>query len=121
MPRSSVPTKTIKTPSEISALSQRVGKMLRAFGKAREHDRMTSDEALIFLALGHLGQTATSTGMVIRPVTCLHLADLLNIPKETVRRKVSHLLELELVTSTTRGVLMENEMEWRRLAEAIAS
>jgi DNA-binding MarR family transcriptional regulator len=115
------PTMTCKTPSEISALSQRVGKMLRAFGRAREQERMTSDETLIFLALGHLGQTATSTGMVSRPVTCLDLADLLNIPKETVRRKVSRLVEMQLVMSTTRGVLMENEAEWRRLAEAIAS
>ena len=121
MLRSSASTKTIKTASEIGALSQRVGKMLRAFGRAREQDRMTSDEALIFLALGHLGQTATSTGMVIRPVTCLDLADLLNIPKETVRRKVSRLVEMQLVMSTTRGVFMENEVEWRRLAEAIAS
>jgi hypothetical protein len=121
MLRSSVSTVAIKTPSELSALSQRVGKVLRAFGKARELDQMTADEALIFLALGHLGQTATSTGVAIRPVTCLDLAELLNIPKETVRRKVARLVDMQLVTSTTRGVLMENDVEWRRLAEAIAS
>jgi hypothetical protein len=108
------------TPSEFSVLSQRVGKVLRAFGEARGRNGLTADEVLIFLALGRLGQTATSHGVSIRPVTCLDLAQVLNIPKETVRRKVARLVEMELAEATTRGVLIQNEDEWRRLSDSIA-
>jgi hypothetical protein len=111
---------TIGTPNEISVLSQRVGKVLRAFGEARREGRLTSDEVLIFLALGRLSQSANSRGVSLRPVTCLDLAEALNIPKETVRRKVARLIELQFAEATTRGVLIQNQVEWRRLAEAVA-
>ncbi len=110
---------TCKTPSEVSALSQRVGKILRSFGHARRRDHMSADEVLIFLALGHLGQTASSIGVSIRPVTNLDLAEMLHIPKETVRRKISRLVEMQLAEATTRGVLIRDQEEWRRLAESI--
>ncbi len=119
MLRTYAPAVPNKSPSEVGALSQRVGKLLRAFGETREGDRLTSEDALIFLALGHLGQTPTRTGVVIRPVTCLDIAALLNIPKETVRRKVARFVDMELVTSTTRGALIENQDKWSRLAESI--
>jgi hypothetical protein len=108
-----------KTPSEVNALSQRVGKVLRALGAARGSERLTADEVLIFLALGHLGQSAASNSVFIRPVTCIDLADVLNIPKETVRRKVARLVELQLAEATTRGILLQNQEEWRRLAESV--
>jgi hypothetical protein len=117
---SAAQTTTCKTPSEIGALSQRLGKILRAFGHARGRGHMTADEVLIFLALGHLGQTANSIGVSIRPVTNLDLAELLQIPKETIRRKTSRLVELQLAEATTRGVLIRNQEEWRRLASSIA-
>jgi hypothetical protein len=120
MSQSSAQAMTSTTPHEIGALSQCMGKVLRAFGLARVADRMTSDEVLIFLALGHLGLTANSRGVVIRPVTCLDLAEMLHIPKETVRRKVARLADMQLAEATTRGVLIKNQDEWRRLAEAIA-
>lgn len=110
---------TSKTPSEMSALSQRVGKVLRAFGLTRGADRLTADEVLIFLALGHLGQTANSRGVSIRPVTCLDLAALLHMPRETVRRKVARLVEMQFAEATTRGVLIRNQDEWGRLAESL--
>lgn len=116
-----VRTMICKTPSEVSALSQRVGKTLRCFGHARRHHYLTADEVLIFLALGHLGQSVNSIGVSIRPVTILDLAELLHIPKETVRRKVSRLVELQFAEATTRGVLIHNQEEWRQLAESISA
>ncbi|WP_298429146.1 hypothetical protein [Rhodoblastus sp.] len=113
--------KTLRTPSELSKLSHGVGKVLRAFGEARGRDQMSSDEVLIFLALGHLGQAAGSQGVWSRPVTCLNLSEALNIPKETVRRKVNRLVELGLAASTTRGALIHDPEKWRLVAEAIAS
>lgn len=107
------------SPSEISALSQRVGKVLRAFGVARGADRLTSDEVLVFLALGHLGQTANSYGVAVRPVTCLDLAEMLSIPKETVRRKLARLVDLQLAETTGRGTLILDQEEWRRIAGSV--
>lgn len=108
-------------PSEAGRLLERAGKILRAFGEVRAADRLTADEVLIFLALGHLGQSATSRGVVIRPVPCVDIADVLNIPKETVRRKVAVLVERGLVASTTRGALVHDPEKWRLVAESVAN
>lgn len=120
MSQVSVRAMTNKQPCELSLLSQRVGRVLRAFGETRARHRMTADEVLIFLALGHLGLVPNSHGVAIRPVTCLDLAEVLGIPKETVRRKVARLAELQLVEATTRGAMIQDQEEWRRLAESIA-
>jgi hypothetical protein len=117
---SSDATSTKQAPSEIGALSSRVGTLLRAFGEARGGGRMTAEEVLIFLAIGHLGQTASRNGVFIRPVTCIDIAQMLNIPKETVRRKLVRLVDLALAEAATRGVLIKNQDEWRRLADIIA-
>jgi len=115
-----VPAMTSHKPSEISGLSQRVSKILRAFGEARGRGGMTSDEVLIFLAVGHMGQTVNSVGVLNRPVTCLDLGVMLCIPKETVRRKVTRLVELRLAKITRRGVLIQDNDEWHKLAELIS-
>jgi hypothetical protein len=121
MLRSSGQEITKSIPSEPSVLSQRVDKVLRLFGRARAADGMTADEVLIFLALGHLDKVVTSKWGETRPVTCLDLAELLNIPKETVRRRVARLVELDLATLTKRGALMKNGNEWRKIAEHITN
>jgi hypothetical protein len=121
MLRSSGQEITKSIPSEPSVLSQRVDKVLRLFGRARAADGMTADEVLIFLALGHLDKVVTSKWGETRPVTCLDLAELLNIPKETVRRRVARLVELDLATLTKRGALMKNGNEWRKIAEYITN
>ena len=92
---------------------------MRAVGRTRIRWRLVPDEALIFLALGQLGLSNTSVGLTIKPVFCHDIADLLKIPKETVRRKVSRLVDLELAAPTIGGVLIKNVDEWRRLAESI--
>lgn len=102
--------------SEIGQLSQRAGRLLRLFGAARRSRAMTADDVLLFVALGHLGQLAISSGVSVRPVTCQDLSALLAIPKETVRRKLARLVELGLAESTTRGALIKDHDEWRRLA-----
>jgi hypothetical protein len=109
-----------KTHSELDALSQRVGKLLRAFGETRARQQMAADEVLVFLALGCLAQAPNSHDVSVRRVTRLELAEVLNIPKETVRRKVARLAEMQLVEATTYGIFVQDEDEWRRLAEMIA-
>jgi hypothetical protein len=95
--------------------------MLRAFGLARRARRMTSDDALIFLASGRLGLSLSEAGLAIRPVTCQEVSTLLKIPRETVRRKATRLAEIDLVTVTSSGMLVKNVVEWLRLAESFKS
>jgi hypothetical protein len=107
-------------PTEIGAVLRCVKKMLEAFVGARRRWNLAPDEALIFLALGRAGLSSSSAGVTITPVPRRDLSRMLNIPKETVRRKTARLVEIELATATTRGILIKNVDAWRELAEAIA-
>jgi hypothetical protein len=105
--------------TDLAAASLRLDKFLRAFGGARDDRNLTSDEVLIFLAVGRLGLTPSSVGVAIHPVTCLDVSKLLKIPAETVRRKAARLVEIEFLARTTRGLLVQNVDEWRWLAETV--
>lgn len=83
----------------------------------RRKVKLSADEVLIFLALGHMGQTVSSIEVLIRPV----LAEMLYIPKETVRRKIARLAELRLAKITRRGILIQNQDEWHHLARLISA
>ena len=68
--------------------------MLSAFGTARSRRGLTADEVLIFLAAGQLSIVPEDQAQTAKPVTYVSISYLLNIPKETVRRKVLDLIEL---------------------------
>ncbi|MDI9848871.1 hypothetical protein QM467_12460 [Rhodoblastus sp. 17X3] len=108
-------------PLEANAISQRLMQMLQSIGGARTRLLLASDEALIFLALGQMGLSVCKFGVAIQPVAGVAIAELLKIPKETVRRKVARLVQLDLVTATPRGHVIKNFDEWRQLAEAVIS
>jgi hypothetical protein len=110
---------TFRSSAEIVAMSDRLEKILRALTDARQRLTVTADEALIFLALGQLGLAPSSVGFMIKPVTCSDISDLLKMPKESVRRKAAHLVEIDLAAHTTRGILIKNVDEWCGLAEAV--
>ena len=105
--------------TELASASLRLDKFLRAFGGARDGSNLTCDEVLIFLAVGRLGLRPTSIGVAIHPVICLDVSKLLRIPSETVRRKAARLVEIDFLARTTRGLLIKNLDEWRRLAEML--
>jgi len=102
---------------EITAAGRSLDKILESFGDVRDEQDLTSDEALIFLAVGRLGLTPSTMGVAVHPVTCLNVSELLKIPTETVRRKAGRLVERGFFVRTTRGLLVKRVDEWRRLAE----
>lgn len=102
---------------DVVTATQWLDKVLRAFGSARDESSLTPDEALILLAAGRLGLTPSTMGVAVHPVTCLDISTLLKIPTETVRRKAARLVEIGFLIRTTRGVLVKNVDEWRRLVE----
>ncbi len=112
-------SETLWPSAKIATVSERLDTLLRVFSDMRERQKLTSDEIMIFLAVGRLGIAATPQGVTMRPVTCLDISQLLKIPTETVRRKAVRLEKIHFVRRTTRGIAIQNLDEWRRLAEML--
>lgn len=83
--------------------------------------RMNIEDAFIFLAVGHLGISRSYAGFAVKPIPCADIAQLLGIPKETVRRKALRLVTLGLVSKSGKGVIVAKIEEWLDFARAIAS
>ena len=71
---------------EIGELSESVLRVLSSIGAARNRFDLASDEALIFLAIGQLGMNSSDFELRLRAVPITAIAELLSIPRETVRR-----------------------------------
>ena len=102
---------------EIGELSESVLRVLSSIGAARNRFDLASDEALIFLAIGQLGMNSSDFELRLRAVPITAIAELLSIPRETVRRKCRRLTEIDLVLLTSRGLLIRNISEWMKVAE----
>ncbi len=74
---------------------------------------------LIFLAAGQLSFMPEEPAQAARAVTYVAISYLLNIPKETVRRKAQHLIELGLVKSTPQGITVADTNSWRSFASSL--
>ena len=104
---------------DFEALSGKVNQMLSAFGSARSRRGLTADEVLIFLAAGQLSIMPEDQSQPARPVTYIAISYLLNIPKETVRRKALRLIELGLVESTSQGITVTDVNSWQSFASSL--
>jgi hypothetical protein len=104
---------------DFDALSGKVNQMLSAFGTARSRRGLTADEVLIFLAAGQLSIVAEDQAHTAKPVTYISISYLLNIPKETVRRKALRLIELGLVESTSHGITVADVNSWQSFASTL--
>jgi hypothetical protein len=102
---------------EIGELSESVLRVLSSIGAARNRFDLASDEALIFLAIGQIGMNSSDFELRLRAVPITAIAELLSIPRETVRRKCRRLTEIDLVVLTSRGLLIRNISEWMKVAE----
>ena len=77
------------------------------------------DEIVIFFGLGRLNFDPTQGPMMfVKPINILSLSEFLAIPRETLRRKLLHLEEKELVQRTSYGYVVKDVASWRRLADA---
>ena len=77
------------------------------------------DEIVIFFGLGRMNFDPTQGPMMfVKPINILSLAEFLAIPRETLRRKLLHLEEKELVQRTSYGYVVKDVASWRRLADA---
>jgi len=99
--------------------SDKAAKLIRLFSSARRRPAPTTDELLVFLAVGYLNVSMTGSDViVIRPISLIEIAKLLGMPKETVRRKTTRLVDIDYVESTTKGIVIRQLSDWCRMLEA---
>jgi hypothetical protein len=107
--------------SRASGLLTEVGDFLRRVSAVQKQHGLAPDELLTFLALGRLALSVSTIGVTVRPVKCSELSFWMKAPKETVRRRLSRLVDRGLVTMTKRGAMLGKVDEWIRVASSIAS
>jgi hypothetical protein len=96
-------------------------KLIRLFSSARKRPALKADELLIFMAIGYLNVSVTGSDViVIRPVSLIEVARLLGMPKETVRRKTTRLVDIEYVECTSKGIVIRQLGCWCRMLESVS-
>lgn len=108
------------TSADILRLSSRLATPLRVLASARVRRNLSFDDALILLAVGHLNFGVANRMLTLRPVNYCEVAQLLRMPRETVRRKMKRLEELELIAFHSKGAIVAQVAEWQALAQPLA-
>ncbi|MCI4682373.1 hypothetical protein K9U39_01755 [Rhodoblastus acidophilus] len=109
------------SPPRAGVLLADVDKFLRRVENVERKFDLAADELLILLTLGRLGLSVSMIGVAVRPVRCIEVAKRLKAPKETVRRKLTRLIDLGFATMTKRGVVLDNIDDWVKVAFSIVS
>lgn len=103
----------------IVTASRGTGRLLRAASAARTRAGLAAEDLLIFLAVGHLGIDASGEIPRMTPCTYLQIAELLSVPRETVRRKVGRLCDRGFTRIDRAGVVVRDVGTWLRQAAAL--
>jgi CRP-like cAMP-binding protein len=117
--RSSTSERPAVDPDTVVDLSRRSGDLLRAVIAARAEDGLTSEDLVIYLAVGHLGVDGAGPIPRLTPRTFLDIAGFLGIPRETVRRKLGRLADRGFVEIGPGGVVVRDVAVWLRHVEAL--
>jgi CRP-like cAMP-binding protein len=105
----------------LAEMSRRTGRLLRAAGRARAREGLTAEDFLIYLAIGHLGIDASGAIPRLMPLTHLQVADYLQVPRETVRRKVGRLGDRGYVQIGPGGIVVADVADWLHHVEDLFS
>jgi hypothetical protein len=104
--------------NELANLARYTAKMFKLMSSLRARHGIDFDEVLIFFALGRLNfDQAPGNLMFVKPANIVSLSDFMEIPRETLRRKLLRLEEKELVQRTSYGFVVKDLTSWKRLSE----
>lgn len=104
--------------NELASLARYTAKMFKLMSSLRARHGMDFDEVLIFFALGRLNfDQAPGNLMFVKPANIVSLSDFMEIPRETLRRKLLRLEEKDLVQRTSYGFVVKDLASWKRIAE----
>lgn len=109
-----VPAST--TLNDLAALFGDLDRLFSDLSKAKRKHRLSNDELLLLLVLGRCSLGFSSFGVSVKAVRYSDIARLMRIPKETVRRKFSKLIDRGFVDVTARGVILQRLDDWAQLA-----
>ena len=94
---------------------------LSALDRFRTDHDLSVDEAVIFMAIGDLNLSLRNSDVLLmRPTNMTAIAYQLDIPRETIRRKVKTLLAKGLVRARGREIYMEDIKSWLALGDQIS-
>jgi DNA-binding MarR family transcriptional regulator len=104
--------------NELATLSRYAAKMFKLMSSLRARHGIEFDELLIFFALGRLNfDQQPGNLMFVKPANIVSLSDFMDIPRETLRRKLLRLEEKELVQRTSYGFVVKDLASWKRISE----
>lgn len=95
----------------------KIAQLFKLFSSARKRSGLSSDEVLIFFAIGYLGVSVSNNIVTVRSVRFADVALTLGIPKETVRRKTIRLADLDYVSVSKHGISIKHYDAFCRMFE----
>jgi hypothetical protein len=104
--------------SDMIASARFASRFFRVVSSMRSRYGLEYEEIVIFFGLGRLNfDLSQGEVMMIKPTNIVSLAEFLDIPRETLRRKLMRLEEKDLVQRTSYGFVVKDTAVWRRLGE----
>ena len=100
--------------NELATLARYTARMFKLMSSLRARHGIEFDELLIFFALGRLNfDQQPGNLMFVKPANIVSM----DIPRETLRRKLLRLEEKELVQRTSYGFVVKDLVSWKRISE----
>jgi hypothetical protein len=107
--------------SEITIPRRNIRSFLSALDRFRTDHDLTIDEAIIFMAIGDLNMAARQSDfLTMRPTSMTAIAYQLDVPRETVRRKVKTLLSKGLIRARGRELYLEDLKLWMAIGDQLS-
>lgn len=108
-------------PSEILALAGLSKKALTGVFRFRSVNGLDVEQVLIYLALGAMNLEGSQDSVVtVQPINIATLCQAIELPRETVRRKLLQLEEQKLVRRSAAGFFIDDLNRWVDLASRMA-
>ena len=102
----------------IRNLSAFTSALISSFLKVKKQYDLDYDEVLIFMALGRMNFEAGQGGlMYVKPASIVALVNYLELPRETLRRKMLLLEERKLVERNGSGYVVKDLSQWMAFEE----
>lgn len=108
--------------NELASLARYAARIFKLMSSLKGRHGLEFDEILIFFALGRLNfDQQPGNLMFVKPANIVSISDFMEIPRETLRRKLLRLEEKDLVQRTSYGFVVKDVATWRRVGELAVS